>query len=44
MERLQTIVLLTVGLIKKGMVQMSGYFLEPKSSGERPKTELDLSN
>ena len=39
-----TIVLLTVGLIKKDIVLMSGYFPEPKSSGGKVKIELDLSN
>ena len=29
---------------KKEIVQMSEYFPEPKSSGERVKVELDLSN
>ena len=39
-----TIVLLTVVLIKKDIVQMSKYFPEPKSLGGRVKVELELSN
>ena len=38
------IIFLTVGLIKKDTVYMSGYFSEPKPSGGRVKVELDLSN
>ena len=39
-----TIVLLTVGLIKKNIIKISEYFPGPKSSGRRVKVELDLSN
>ena len=39
-----TIIILTVGLIKKDIVWMSEYFPEPKSSGGRVKIELDLPN
>ena len=39
-----TIVLLTVVLIKKDIVQMSEYFSEPKSLGGRVEVELELSN
>ena len=39
-----TIVLLTVGLIKKDITQMIEYFPEPKSSRGTLKVELDLSN
>ena len=38
-----TTVLLTVGLLKE-TVKVSEYFPEPKSSGGRVKTELNLSN
>ena len=37
-------VLLRVGLIKKGIIQISEFFPEPKSLGERVKVELDLSS
>ena len=39
-----TKVLLAVGLIKEDAVEMSEYFPEPKSSGERVTLELDLSD
>ena len=38
------LVLLKAGLIKKYIIKMSEYFLEPNSSGRRQKVELDLSN
>ena len=37
-------ILLTVGLIKKGKVQMSKYFPKPKYLGPNVKDELYLSN
>ena len=39
-----TIVLLTVGLIKKDMAKMSEHFSDPKSLAGRVKIELDLYN
>ena len=39
-----TMILLTVGLIKKGIVQMSEYFPKANSLGANVKVESDLSN